>query len=138
PVGGVGVSAAPTRFAFSRSSSFSRLASSAFIRPYCPPPVIGRLRHLQGLHRLRQLDPLPEHPIGLSELADNLPRAVPAVLHELAPLTHSTGSTKLSQRPDRSQGVAPATKLRSGTPKSFDRFDAYFRMGVLVDCLTFK
>jgi hypothetical protein len=46
-----------------------------------------------------------QQPIGLPQLANDPLRRVPASRHLRAPLTHSLGSSKLSQRSDRTTGV---------------------------------
>ena len=51
------------------------------------PAVIRRLRDLQGLADLRDRAALAEHPVGFSQLADDLLRGVPALLHVIVPVS---------------------------------------------------
>jgi hypothetical protein len=69
---------------------------------------VRRLGNLQRLRDLGHLAALGEQPVGFPQLANDLLGRMTSPLHVLAPLTHSTGSTKLSKQPDRTQGVAPA------------------------------
>lgn len=71
--------------------------------------LVAMCRHLKGLGHLRQLGTLADYPIGLPQLPDDLLRRVTTSLHARTPLTHSTGSMKLSHRSDRTQGVGPPT-----------------------------
>lgn len=89
------------------------------------PPKVRLLGDLQLLDHLRQLHPLAEQPVGLPQLANDLLRRMPASRHAIAPSTHSPGSTKLSQRPDRSQG-GPARCPPSATRCSHPRAIALY------------
>ena len=94
--------------AFSRSSLLQALDVLGLQRAELPAPaVIGVLRDLQRLGDLGDRAALPEHPIGLVQLADHLLRRVPASLHVSSFLAHDQGRLELSQAPDRTQGVTP-------------------------------
>jgi hypothetical protein len=67
---------------FSPSSCFSRLASSAFIPPYCAPPVERRLRHFHLAQHLHEVLPLVQKAFALPDLPHSLLRRVSASLHD--------------------------------------------------------
>ena len=75
-----------------------------------PPAVQRLLRHLELLRDQRDLVALPEQPIGLPQLPDDLLRRMPAsrTSHRSDCPPRPTWAVRLSMRPDRPQGVTPA------------------------------
>src|SRR5438552_3543819 len=68
------------------------------------------LGHLELLGDLGDRATFAEHPLGLAQLADDLLRRVPASLHvSRSFLAHDRGRIGLSQAPDRTHGVGPAS-----------------------------
>ena len=93
---------ATIRFSFplSRSSSFSLMRRRPSTRRAADPVVQRLLRHLKPLAGRCHVLTLAKQPVRLPQLPDNLPRRMPAFV-----LPVWAGAIRLSQRPDRSQGV---------------------------------